>query len=233
MAESTHLHPFKSIANYYSNLSSAMATEDTSEHFQALLQQDKGLPSKCLFNWFINHYEDDLGCVWYLRKSISTQMALFSLVQFVFDLNPMDLENLYFDMNFGKLFNVNQSFAERSSEVPFRLTPAFAEFFDLSINGHFIPTMVSLAQAFLRKRFEDYFRPFYWDFWVRSCQKQGIKMTATEINEFDNRMSIFKQRLSEIANYNGDSDSTVFKLCKESQSVEKRCLLPADLYPWF
>uniref|UniRef100_A0A914QIV9 PI3K/PI4K catalytic domain-containing protein n=1 Tax=Panagrolaimus davidi TaxID=227884 RepID=A0A914QIV9_9BILA len=240
MAESTNLHPFKSIANYYSSLSTRMSTEDDNiEHIQALAEQQKDLPSKALFNWFINRYEDDLGCVWYLRKSLSTQMALFSLAQYTFGLNQMSLENLYFDMSYGKLFNVNQSFSDQPPStsdgvvVPFRLTPAFVEFFGLSINGHFIPTMVSLAQAFLRKRFEDYFRPFYWDFWCRACQKQGKKISLTEINEFDNRMNIFKQRLTEIANYNGDSDSTIFKLCSDSQSIEKRSVLPADLYPWF
>ena len=200
MAETTGEHPFKVIAKYYSNYSAAMETDGLSREVQVMSQMEEGLPRNCIFNWFISHYENDLGSVWYLRKSLAIQFALHSLTQYVFDLEPMKLENIFFDMNYGKLWNVHQPFnpiiVDSKRDVPFRITPAFSEFFNLSINGHFLPAMVALARAFLRKRFEDFLRPYYWDVWTRHLKSQGKSVTSSEIADFDQHMLNFKAKLT-------------------------------------
>jgi transformation/transcription domain-associated protein len=123
--------------------------------------QTKIIPKTILKNWALKTFESSTD-FWTFRKMFTSQLAVWSAMEYAFYLTRLNPDMLYIHKDTG-LANVayykfefddaGETNAARS--VPIRLTPNICELIgNMGISGPFTATMMVMARCFLQPSFQ-------------------------------------------------------------------------------
>jgi transformation/transcription domain-associated protein len=124
--------------------------------------QEKIVPKNVLKNWAIATFPTATD-YWTFRKVFTLQLALWSLVEYAFQMTRLNAEMMYLHRNSGLVnisyfkFEIDDNNAETTIKrpIPFRLTPNIAGLIShLGIIGPFSASIIATARCFLQPNFQ-------------------------------------------------------------------------------
>ncbi len=206
------------LSRYYEKVQTLDSKLDLFKHISSSL-----VSKNVLKEWAVYTFSD-ASDYFTFRKTVTTQLAMYSLAEFAFHLNRLNPDQFYMSQNSGVCqairfkFDLNESNGvvnefNKERPVPFRLTPNLSEFISqYGIFGTFNSVMIGLARCLSQPQYQ-----------VKWLLKSILKYEIiNSINRKRQEESIKTNSASFISNNEIDNESLINSVNKLVDSMESR-----------
>ncbi|CAL1526416.1 unnamed protein product [Lymnaea stagnalis] len=243
------------IARYYERLATVQARGSQASHqvLRDILKevQTNMVPRGLLKEWALNTFLDATD-YWTFRKSLTIQLALMGLAEFVFHLTRMNPDQMYLHQDCGYLsisffkFDVDDQTGDLDANrpVPFRLTPNIAEFLTFTgVSGALTAAMVASARCLVQPQYKlpSFLRTILRDEYITWHKKKMEEANPLEepadmegeqlVNLVNKAVAAITTRVQNLASFEG-AESRVNTLVTAATNTDNLCRMDPAWHPW-
>ncbi|XP_035826346.1 transformation/transcription domain-associated protein isoform X2 [Aplysia californica] len=249
------IEPDAPIARYYERLATVQARGSQASHqvLREILKevQTNMVPRGLLKEWALNTFLDATD-YWTFRKTLTIQLALMGLAEFVLHLTRMNPDQMYLHQDCGYLsisffkFDVDDQTGDLDANrpVPFRLTPNIAEFLtQTGVTGPLTAAMVATARCLVQPQYKlpSFLRTILRDEYISWHKKKMEELTPTDeppdmegeqlVTLVNKAVSAITTRVQNLASFEG-ADSRVSTLVTAATNTDNLCRMDPAWHPW-
>ncbi|RUS77842.1 hypothetical protein EGW08_014394 [Elysia chlorotica] len=243
------------IARYYDRLATVQARGSQASHqvLRDILKevQTNMVPRGLLKEWALNTFLDATD-YWTFRKTLTIQLALMGLAEFVFHLTRMNPDQMYLHQDCGYLsisffkFDVDDQTGDLDANrpVPFRLTPNIAEFLTYTgVIGPLTASMVASARCLVQPQYKlpSFLRTILRDEYITWHKKkmeeanplvEPTDMEGEQLVTLVNKaVAAITTRVQNLASFEG-AESRVSTLVTAATNTDNLCRMDPAWHPW-
>ncbi|XP_055874365.1 transformation/transcription domain-associated protein-like isoform X5 [Biomphalaria glabrata] len=243
------------IARYYERLATVQARGSQASHqvLRDILKevQTNMVPRGLLKEWALNTFLDATD-YWTFRKTLTIQLALMGLAEFVFHLTRMNPDQMYLHQDCGYLnisffkFDIDDQTGDLDANrpVPFRLTPNIAEFLThTGVIGPLTAAMVATARCLVQPQYKlpSLLRTILRDEYITWHKKKMEETNPTEeppdmegeqlVTLVNKAVSAITTRVQNLASFEG-AESRVSTLVIAATNTDNLCRMDPAWHPW-
>ncbi|GFN80649.1 transformation/transcription domain-associated protein [Plakobranchus ocellatus] len=243
------------IARYYERLATVQARGSQASHqvLRDILKevQTNMVPRGLLKEWALNTFLDATD-YWTFRKTLTIQLALMGLAEFVFHLTRMNPNQMYLHQDCGYLsisffkFDVDDQSGDLDANrpVPFRLTPNIAEFLTYTgVIGPLTASMVASARCLVQPQYKlpSFLRTILRDEYITWHKKkmeeasplvEPTDMEGEQLVTLVNKaVAAITTRVQNLASFEG-AESRVSTLVTAATNTDNLCRMDPAWHPW-
>ncbi|BFZ01386.1 hypothetical protein BsWGS_04423 [Bradybaena similaris] len=243
------------IARYYERLATVQARGSQASHqvLRDILKevQTNMVPRGLLKEWALNTFLSATD-YWTFRKTLTIQLALMGLAEFVFHLTRMNPDQMYLHQDCGYLsisffkFDVDDQSGDLDANrpVPFRLTPNIAEFItSIGVTGPLTAAMVATARCFVQPQYKlpSFLRTILRDEYITWHKKKMEEINPLEeppdmegeqiLTLVNKAVTAITTRVQNLASFEG-AESRVSTLVTAATNTDNLCRMDPAWHPW-